>query len=416
HVQSVFWLNVAIGILLTGIMFVGAPVVAHIYALPPLEQLTQVLSFAFVISAPGMVPAALLQRQMEFRKLAITRITSTSISGLVAILMAFAGAGVWSLIAQSLVFYFIATFLNIYWTAWRPTFVFDFVAVKDLLNYTSNAFGWSVINYWSRSADNMLIGRFLGSAELGYYSRTYALMLLPMYQIVNVIAQVMFPALSSIQDDPTRIKTICIRAMSVFSIAISPLMFGLAVTAQPFVLTIYGPNWEPMVPLLQVLALVGLLQTFTGPIGWLYFSTGRTDLMFRWGLISSGMMIGSIVLGIASGSIIVVVWCYALANVILFYPGYAMAGRLVGLHFMELARAVVSPIVGSTLMSSVVILVEAMIPDVWPSAIRLAVPAGVGALTYFAFVMLVRPRGWLEIEPVVIDRLHRLRSRAAALF
>jgi PST family polysaccharide transporter len=405
HIHSVFWFNIAIGIALTILMFSCAPAVARFYDKPVLASLTEALSTTFILSAPGMVPIALLQRRMAFRTIAIIRILSTLISGTSAVFLAYNGVGMWSLVVQSLVFNSLTTVMSILLLKWRPHMMFRIQAIRDLWRYTINHFGWNILNFWSRNVDGVLIGRFFGSADLGYYTRTYALMLIPNYQIINVFAKVMFPALSSIQDQPWRIKQICLRAISVFSVIISPLMLGMVVTAEPFVLTLYGSNWVNMIPLLQILAMVGLLQAFLPPINWIYGSTGRTDLMFRWGLVNSLSLMAGIVVGVAMGSIYAVAWCYALVNLILFYPAYVVAGRLVDLHFRELLRAVGGPLFASIVMAILILMLRTAIPSHWTSLVQFSVLVITGAAIYFSLLLITRPAGWQEVTVIIQDRV-----------
>jgi len=412
HAQTVFWLNMATALVFSATMFVSAPLLAGFYDQPQLAALTRALSFSFLVSAPGMVPAALLQRRMGFRYLARTSILGTVVSGITGICLAYFGAGVWSLVAQTYAHHFVTTALNTLWAGWRPRWGFHLHALKDLWRFSVNLLGYSSLNYWAKHADHMIIGRFMGSAALGFYGRVHALMLMPMYQIVNVINRVMFPALSSIQDDPARVKRIYLQALSVIALITSPLMFGLTATAEPFVLAVYGKNWAPMIPLVQILPLVGLLQAFTGTCGILYMSQGRTDWMFRWGLITSGAMITSILAGIAIGTLEAVAWCYAAANVLLFYPSVAIPGSLIGLKFSEVVRTVTSPMIGSVLMLVGVTLVYNITPATWPYAVELLMLVLVGAVGYTTLVLITRPLGLQQLLQIARERFPQLNGRA----
>lgn len=411
HTRTVFWLNMVTGAVFSAAMFASAPLIAQFYDQPQLTALTRALSFSFLISAPGMVPAALLQRHMGFRYLARSSILGTVIAGITGIFLAYFGAGVWSLVAQTYAQHFVTTLLNTLSAGWRPRWGFHLHALKDLWRFSVNLLGYSSVNYWAKHADYMIVGRLMGSAALGFYSRVHALMLMPMYQIINVINRVMFPALSSIQDDPARVKRIYLQALSVIALITSPLMFGLTATAEPFVLVVYGKNWAPMIPLVQILPLVGLLQAFTGTCGILYMSQGRTDWMFRWGLVASAAMITSILAGIAIGTLEAIAWCYAAANVILFYPSVAIPGSFIGLRFREVVRTVAGPAIGSVLMLIGVTLVHNITPATWPYAVELFVLVLVGAVGYATFTFLTRPQGWQQLLDIAGRHFPQLNER-----
>ncbi len=218
---------------------------------------------------------------MEFSKIAKVNLASTTLSGIGAVVLAYRGGGVWSLVFQNLLNSFFFTIAVYSLCSWRPKWKFSYPALKDLFGYTFNLFGFNFLNYWSRNADNMLIGKFFGSTPLGYYSRAYGLMLLPISQVIGVVSGVMFPALSAIQHDKERVKQVYLRMTSVISLFVCPLMVGLWVTARPFVLTVYGEKWTAIIPLLQVLSILGIFQSLSNPAGWIYTSQGRTDLMLR---------------------------------------------------------------------------------------------------------------------------------------
>jgi PST family polysaccharide transporter len=180
-------------------MAAAAPYIASFYNVPEVQPLAVAISLIFFINAFATVKVALLQKAMDFRKIAAAQLTSTVISGLVALYLAFSGFGVWSLVAM----YIASAIVNVavLWmiTPWRPDFSLQWHALKNLSKFTMNLLGFSVFNYWTRNGDNLLVGRFVGSAALEIYARSYQILLLPVSQVSGVITNVMFPAFSAIQ-------------------------------------------------------------------------------------------------------------------------------------------------------------------------------------------------------------------------
>ena len=160
----------------------------------------------------------------------------------------------------------------------------------------------------------------------------------------------MFAALSTIKEDQARVKKILLRALGVISLLVFPLMAGLFVVAQPFVLVVFGEKWSAMIPTLRILALVGAIQAMVDPTGWLYLSQGRTDCMLRWGVARTSVVVAAIVLGLVLGSIEMVALCYAVANLLLLYPDIIFPGRLVGMSFRDVFGTVARPLFGSATM------------------------------------------------------------------
>jgi len=259
HKNAVFWISIVIGAVTTLIMAAAAPLIASFYNVPEVQPLAVAISLIFFINAFATVKVALLQKAMDFRKIAAAQLTSTVISGLVALYLAFSGFGVWSLVAM----YIASAIVNVavLWmiTPWRPDFSLQWHALKDLSKFTLNLLGFSVFNYWTRNGDNLLVGRFVGSAALGIYARSYQILLLPVSQVSGVITNVMFPAFSAIQKDVERVKDMYLKSISVISLVTFPLTLGLLVVSQSFVLALFGDKWAEMVPILQVFCLLGLI-------------------------------------------------------------------------------------------------------------------------------------------------------------
>ncbi|HZM87395.1 MAG TPA: MOP flippase family protein, partial [Blastocatellia bacterium] len=298
HVYSIFWLTLFIGGVLTTLFVLLSPYIAAFYSEPVLTPICQFLAFNYLLGSFGIVPRALMQRRMAFRHLAGVEIIITFLSAALALSLAVLGWGVWSLVAHILGGGFARNMMFFLLCGWRPRFAFSFHAVKELFHYSINLVGFGVVNYWARNADDLLIGKLFGAAALGIYNRAYALMLLPISQLISVVTDVMFTALSSIQDDKNRTKRLYLRAMGLITLLSFPIMAGMFVVAEPFILSLYGAQWVAVAPILQILCIVGLLQSLTSPTGWIYTSQGKTDWMFWWGIFGST----TLVLGIVAGA------------------------------------------------------------------------------------------------------------------
>ena len=409
HTDSVFWFSAASGLVLSGILFVGSPLVAAFYHEPILSPMTRGLSPVFILSTVGLVPAALMQRRLQFHVIARISLVATVISGVTGVTLALLGAGVWSLVVMYLISFLVSTLLNLICSGWKPGRAFSLAALKELWGFTGNVLGFNFVNYWARNADSMLVGRFLGSAALGYYSRAYGLMLMPITQIISVVSNVMFAALSTIKEDKVRVKRIYLRALNLISFLTFPLMVGLLILAEPFVLTVFGEPWSGMIQVLRILAVVGLLQSLVNPTGWLYLSQGRTDWYFRWGLVNAAVVVAAIAGGILFGSIEAVAACYATANLLLFYPNLVIPGRFVGISFKDIFRITSGSLVDTGLMAIAVYGISWLLPETLPGWLELGLLSAIGALVYVALAAGLRRTAWLELLTLLRERLGRRR-------
>jgi PST family polysaccharide transporter len=400
HLSSIFWLNIATGMALTGILALSSPLIAGFYSEPMLIPLTTVIALNFTIGALNDVQTAILQREMQFRRMVLIQTLSIGAAGVVAIILAAAGWGVWALAAQMLAQTVVEVVVMWFTTSWKPKFLFDMSAIRELMRFSLNLVGSNVFAYWIRNADNLLIGRFVDSSSLGLYAKAYSLMLLPVTQVTRVLSSVMFPALSRIQDEPARIKAIILRAHRVVGFLTIPMMAGLLVVAEPFVRTLFNEKWAGMVPILQVLCLVALTQPVTSTTGWIYQSQGRTDLQLRWSVISGIVTIISFLIGIRWG-VMGVAWAYAIRTYVVWYPAMAIPLRLIDMTFGEFIRNLAS-IFGSSLVMAVGVWgLGLILPMDWPHWLRLAAQVAAGVVIFGGLAVGLKIQAYRDLVGLV---------------
>ena len=386
HLSSVFWINIAIGAGFTLLFFMTAGWMADFFHTAGLKPVMQWLSFSFLIGGLGIVPGALLQKQMRFDLINQISVATTFLSGCIGVYMAYRGYGVMSLVAQSLSNSLIGLPLMFIASRWKPLLVLSWKHVRQLFSFSAYLTGFNVINYWARRSDDLLIGKFMGSTSLGIYSRAYALMLLPITQVISMVSGVMFPALSSIQHDKQRIKSIYIRVIQVIAFFSFPMMLGLVATADHFMLGIFGSKWAGVIPLIRILAFVGVLQCIGNPTGWIYLSQGKTNWMFWWGVFGSGSVVVAIIVGVWMGSIYTVAWAYLFINILLSYPVVAIPGRLIGMKWIEVYRPLLPTFLISGSMAIIVYFAGMALPAAWPAIWKLVVQVMLGAGIYFTLM------------------------------
>lgn len=400
HLSSVFWLNIAAGIVLTILMGAASPLIAGFYNNPLLAPMTMAIALNFTIGAFNDVQTAILEREMAFRRLTFITLSSIVVGSVTAIVMAALGFGVWSLIGQTLMTTLAEVVVMWVTTQWKPRLMFEGKAIRELLGFSANLLGFQVFNYWLRNLDNLLIGRYVDQASLGLYTKSYSLMLLPVTQITRVFSTVMFPALSRIQDDPMRVKRMILRLHRMIALMSMPLIGGLLVVADSFVITLLGPKWAGMVPMLRVLCVAGFIQPVTSTTGLLFQSQGHTQLQFRWGifvgivtLINFLISIRWGVMGIATG--------YAIQTNLLLYPVITISGRLVGLGFGEFSRNLIDIFLLTLLMMAGVAAVGLALPSDWPHWARLVTQVSAGISLYGVLTYLFNHDALIEVRTIL---------------
>lgn len=412
HLNAAFWSTVVTGLLLTLLMAGLSPVIAKFYDKPVLAPLSAVVALQFLLSACNVVQIALLTRQMRFRQLAFIDVTATVVAGTLGLCMALKGAGPWSLVAQSLGNAFISVVLAWITSNWRPSFGFQMSACRDLLKFSGYLVGFNIVNYWARNLDALLVGRVIGATALGFYTRAYSLMLLPLSQVSFILGKVMFPALSSIQHDKERVKRAYLKAISLIAFVTFPMMIGLFVVSDSFINALLGEKWAGAIPLLKIFCWVGLLQSITTTLGWVTTSQGRTKLYFYMGAANACMYAISFIVGLHWGTSGVAT-SYAICNLIMWYPTWRICGNVIGLTFTEMTRNVARTFFCAAGMGAGIGVIEWALAAAVPAWLRLAIIVPLGVGLYLAIVSFVRLDSWKLAKEVIHERLGKFTAIGA---
>lgn len=413
HYSSVFWVNLFVSFCLTVLLIAASPAIAGFYKEPILASLTVLISLNLVIGSLSMVQYAILSRNMNFRGIAIIDIITMIIAGIAAVILALRGYGVWSLVWQMLMVSFAKVLLIWRMTGWHPRWIFDKAAVKELIGFSSNLLGFNMINYWSRNADNLLIGKFIGIAELGIYNRAYSFMLLPVNQISRVLSKVMMPALSRLQDNRPKVKDVYLRTIAMIAFITFPLMFGLMVVAKHFILFLYGPKWAMLENVLKIFCMVGMIQSLVGTAGWIYLSQGRTDWLFRWNILAGMVTLISFVIGVSIGTVEAVAWCYTIANGLLLYWNFSIPGRLINMTFTDVIRKVSGVFGCAAAMAAAVSVLGILLPSGWAHWAYLSVQVPFGCIVYIALMHFARLEAYKDVMGMIREQLRLSFKRYA---
>jgi O-antigen/teichoic acid export membrane protein len=400
--SSIFWVNLTFGLVAMFILFMIAPLAGDLYREPRVGPILKILSLTFFISAFGIVQQAILERNLEFLKLMKVEMVATASGCMVGIGAALMNAGVWSFVCQSLTMMVVSTALLWASSTWKPQIVFHWVEVKSISRYSLSLTGFNIFNYLGRNADYLLIGRYLGAQNLGYYSLAYRIMIFPLGTISSVLGRVMFPVYSKLQADDAKFRFAYLKVAGSIALISFPMMLGLWAVAKPFVLTVFGVRWSPVILLLLILAPVGLAQSLGATVGAIYQAKGRTDWMFYWGLGSGTLVVIAFVVGLAWG-IVGVATAYSIVSlIILAYPSFAIPFKLIDLPMRDLGEAVWRPFIASSVMLVVMLGVKLGLPKGLPGEWVLSILISIGCLVYLVVSCLINRAQVREIMSSVI--------------
>ena len=301
QVSTLFWINVAIGMSLMLVTAALAPVLARFYRDHRLINITLVVSLTFLIGGLRVQPDAILKRQMRFTSLAIRDVASYAIAVPVAITMAWQGAGYWALVALPLTLNSVQMVLSLVMVNWRPGLPHRDAEVGSMIAFGGNVAASYFIISVSRSADNILLGRYTGAGPLGLYSRAYNLLMLPVRQLSAPVGGVAVPAFSRTQSDPERFARYYLRAVNLILWLSAPLFGYLFVAAEPTIVLVLGNQWREAAPVFQILAISALGQLLLDSTIWLFVSRGKSQQLLKLLLVASPIIIASYAIGLPFG-------------------------------------------------------------------------------------------------------------------
>jgi O-antigen/teichoic acid export membrane protein len=358
HLSTVFWINIAIGAFLFLVFFLGSGPLSALYETPALQPVTQVTGLVFIFSSLGVVQNALLVKKLDFKTKSLINWVATLTAYVIGIILAMNGFGIWSIVVLNLAIVLINTALLWITSSWLPSFFFSWQRLKELSSVGSNVLGDTLVNYWSRNADNFLIGKYVGSEGLGIYSRAYTIMLLPIRNITAVLIRVLFPAFSTIQNDLAKIRSVYLKTIRYIAFITFPAMFGLAMLAPEFVVIFFGDQWLAMIPILQWLAVLGAFQSIISLNGVIYNSLGKANIAFRVSLVVNAVLIASFIIGLWIDGLMGLTIAYFIAGTILSVPVYYIAIRQIELKLVDAVKALTGPICAVLVMVTGIFLIK----------------------------------------------------------
>ena len=348
QLDTTFWASFGLGGLLAACVFLLSFFTQWIFDDATTGPLLRVMCLTFVFSSLTTVHEAILARLMRFRTEFFIQITSLTLRSLVAILFAYLGHGVWSLVYASLIGVIINSLLMMTAIRYRPRLRFHFQYLQSSWKTGSSYLGNTLLYYLNMNTDLLLIGRQLGASSLGFYQNARSLTDEVRGRIAMPLQRVLFPAFSSLQTDKARLQQSVVRSARLLAALICPIGLGLAAVAQEIVPVLYGEQWLPMIPILSMLGISAALRGSTATASSLFNAQDKVALAFRYNIIATVLLLISILLGLPHGlnAVAIAVAANSLFSVFVF----RIALGLIGLDSRHVAHILARPLIASLVM------------------------------------------------------------------
>ncbi|WP_455537633.1 lipopolysaccharide biosynthesis protein [Terrisporobacter sp.] len=384
--SSVFYFNVIISISLYIFIFLISPLIANFYNRNDLTHVMRLMGLSILIYGVNNIQRAYVSKTMQFKKFFYSTLVGTILSGIVGVIMAFKGFGVWALVSQYLTNTVVDTCVLWFTVKWRPKKLWSFERLKQLYS-----FGWkllmsSFIDTVYNNMYDLLIGRIYNSAILGLYNKGSQFPSLIVTNINEPIQSVLLPALSQEQDDKERLKSMVRRSIVTSSFFIFPMMVGLAAIAKPLVIILLTEKWLGCVLFLQISCVTLVFWPIHTSNLQAINAIGRSDIFLKLEIIKKILSIAALIISMPFGIYVMVIgraFVSLVCTVINAFPNK----KLLGYSFVEQWKDIAPYLLLSLIMGVGVLSVELLKLN---SYITLLIQIPVGVIIYFALSYILK--------------------------
>ncbi len=391
HLDTAFWTNVSIGLLMTVFSIATAELVANFFRQPDLTPVIRWLSLSFIIISLSSTQEAIFQRKLDFKPLALRELAGVSAGGLVGVTMAYLGFGIWSLVSQQLVNGLVRVLLLWWASDWRPKFNFSTKHFRELFSFGINIVGINLLSFVSTRSDNLLIAYFLGPVALGYYSIAYRLLEIVTQLFIGVITPIALPIFSHLQKDIEKTRQALYKAVQLSNLIGIPIFLGLSVLAPELVVVLFGEKWVSSIPVMQILNLIGILYTgfyFNGPV---LMAAGKSAWKLGLDFIKTIGYFIAFAIAVRWG-IVAVAAGYVITGYLMSTLTVWFLKKMIRINLITYLQQYIAPLVGSLAMVAAILGTKYFLSNLISLPTLLLTSILVGAIVYPVTIILVAPK------------------------
>lgn len=318
QLRNLFAISIVLALCLSLLFLISIPVIVAFYDNAQLTNYLIVSIVVIVVTTLNAVPNGVMLRERRFGAIGIRTLVANFGSSVAAVLAALNGWGIYAIIFQAA----LAATITLIWNActyrgivW-PKFGGSLETLRSIIRYSGFQSIWSVINYFSRNLDNLLVGRYFGAVPLGYYDRAYKLSTFPVLNVAGVLSGILQPFLAGLQNDRERLYRRYIEILGPVS-SIGALIAVICISCpREIILLFYGGQWSGAIVIFEILSISVFFQFINNLITPLLQSAGRTDVLFWNGAIATFITVIAILIGIIGHNLVVLAWAVSTAYVL----------------------------------------------------------------------------------------------------
>lgn len=396
--STVFYFNLVIGLLMYGVLFGVAPLIASFYNEPQLVSIARVLCLSVLLNSLVVVQRALLTARIDFKTQAKAALSAAVLSGCIGIWMAAVGYGVWAIVAQQLTNLGINALLLWIFSHWRPSAHYSWRSFRELFGFGSKLLLSGLLDTIYRNIYLIVIGKFFSAQDLGYYTRAHQFSDFPSSNVTSIMQRVTYPVLCTIKDKDSRLADIYRRFLRVSAFVIFPLMMGLAALAKPLVLVLLKEQWLFCATLLPILCFSMMWYPVHAINLNLLQVKGRSDLFLRLEVIKKIIGVTFLCMTLPMGLIAMCVGGI-FNSIICLVINTHYTGKLIQVGFLVQIRDLFPIFLLSFSMGLVVYLIINIMA--LPYLLSLVFGVIIGMVYYVSLSRLFRFKEWKELMGLI---------------
>jgi O-antigen/teichoic acid export membrane protein len=408
--SSIFFFNLILGVILALLLFLAAPLISKFYLQPALTTITRVLSLTLIINAFSLVQKSLLAKKMDFKTQMKISLLAVIISGVIGIVMAFRGFGVWSLVAQMVSKSLFQSIFLWLFNDWRPSAIFSLYSLKSMFSFGSKLLVSGLIDTVFNNIYQTFIGKVYSPTDLGFFSKAKSIETAAVQATGSSLGQVLFPSLVHFQDDVVNLKKAYRKTIKLSLFLHFPLMIGLWAIADPLFRFLLTDKWAPSIPYFQILCVAGLLF----PLHVLNLNIlkvkGRSDLFLRLEIIKKATVILAIVLTYRHG-IMVMLYGQVITSIIAYLINSYYSGHLISYSQWDQIKDLL-PAFGSAVIMGAAMYLGGLIPTE-SHLLQIILQTVIGISVYSLISLKVSPSEFKEVKVIAADLIHQVCKNKA---
>lgn len=398
--STVFYFNLITAIVIYVILYFLSPMISVFFAQPKLSLILRVLAITIIINAFGIIPRAILTRKINFKAQMIINISSSLVSGFIAIILAYKGFGIWSLVFRTIIMQFMQALMLSIVNKWRPSLVFSKNSFEKLFG-----FGWKLlvsglIDTIYNNLYYMVIGKMYSASDLGYYTNAQKLRDIAATSISTAVQKVSYPVLSCMQNEEEVLKNMYKKIIKSSVYITFPVMFGLAIVARPLILILFGDNWSKSIIYFQILCLAGMLYPLHAINLNILQVKARSDLFLKLEILKKCVSIILIAIAILSKwGVIGLIWMQVVSSVISFFINSYYSKSIIGYSTLNQMKDILPILIITLFMGITTYFIGTFVPNY--NFIKILIQISFGSVFFIVISYMFKIKEFFSILDIM---------------